>query len=271
MLLPQTAFSTEPKSCVKEELEKLATPMEAAPVSVSTRLDRLAKGSGTRLVRQDRRFVRVEAAQHSFIDSQTGQRLTLYFPEIAYQGPGAGESAQQMAEKVLGRPLGKEIDHGGMRRVFVDPSDPSRVIKIYDPSLSARLTPQMIAGMVQREVALERFLSEVGIRVAKIDRSPRAQELWKRGIILQEIIKGTSAESVLPKMYFEHQFPKVVKILSKIRQYDSEIRKINRDRFGVQLSRGSFTAGTEEVGIDLGSDDRNLFIESNGDPVLIDW
>src|SRR5262249_48056117 len=121
-----------------------------------------------------------------------GAKRAMTLPEVTYEPLHKGQTAEKMAEEAVGHPLGREMAHGGMRRIYGDPTDPNSVLKVYDPSLQRGMTPEKIAGLLQRELGWEQFLREQGLPMAEIDRSPAAQALWRKGIIRMKKIKGGS-------------------------------------------------------------------------------
>jgi hypothetical protein len=218
------------------------------------------------------RTASVDAASTTIPGAHGAPPLDIHFPAVTYVPPNPGQSAQAMAEAELGFPLGKPMASGGMRRVFTSDRFPGKVIKVFDSTLQAKkLSPQTIAKMIQRELAMEDFLVEAGVRVARIDRSPAAQALWKRGIIIQDRADGHGLWGYLGDDT-PRDFPKVDEFMSRIRRYDEGVHKLMDDRYGIRLSVSHDFGGDDiPVGIDVGSQYSNIHVDADGNPIMIDW
>jgi hypothetical protein len=181
-----------------------------------------------------------------------GHDITLQ--PLRYLPPAPGETVKQMAEKVLGYPLGEPFASGGMRRVFRDPRNKNRVIKVYDSTIQKGLTEERIAKMIQRELAIEDVLVAEGFKVGRINRDP---ELLKRGIIIQEVLEGETILEQFKRKYIAGDISSdalVEAFIKKVERIDKDIQKLNESRFGINLAhrRDCFEGRFKIQGLDMG-------------------
>jgi hypothetical protein len=204
----------------------------------------------------------------------------IHYPAIEYNPVRrAGETAVTRAESLVGRPLGSQLGQGGTRRVFPDPRDGRWVLKVYDPSVAkGGLADHVIARLIQQELAMEDFLVRAGFRVARIDRSPAAQALWKFGIVRQENIAAIARGRVrpyleaIPATYRPGTMPAVDLFHSRLRLYDDALREANERHIGLDRRIRHFSGSPDvRVGIDVGGRYTNVLVDDTGVPILIDW
>jgi hypothetical protein len=224
--------------------------------------------------------------------------LSLKAEALEYRPPAPHENLRSMTSAALKKEgittsaLEEQINEGGMRRVFAEPQkmirnaeghlipDPAqvpRVIKVYDPVLLGGMSPSGIAHMIQRELAIEDLLKELGIPFAKIDRSPAARALWSRGIIIQDRVIGHAMPEYFRGFYKPGVLPQVDALLAKIKNVDKEVIRVIEEKYGVGLNvnLGEVNAAGDRVrtnvGIDVGSKHNNIYLDSDNNPILIDW
>ncbi|RKH13042.1 hypothetical protein D7V97_06690 [Corallococcus sp. CA053C] len=114
---------------------------------------------------------------------------TLEYPELRFTpsdlGP-VGRFTEYLTEKGLKTSGSAQIAEGNSRIVLEHPAFPDKVIKVYSKNKIPDYNTQ-VPYLLQRELALESFLKDSGVRVAKIDRDPA---LLSRGIVVQEKVKA---------------------------------------------------------------------------------
>ncbi|WP_147443613.1 DUF3383 domain-containing protein [Corallococcus sicarius] len=114
---------------------------------------------------------------------------TLEYPELRFTpselGP-VGRFTEYLKEKGIKTSGSAQIAEGNSRIVLEHPAFPDKVIKIYSKGKIPDYNTQ-VPYLLQRELALESFLKDSGVRVATIDRDPA---LLSRGIVVQEKVKA---------------------------------------------------------------------------------
>ena len=200
--------------------------------------------------------------------------VTVAFPAITYDPPAdaAGDPAAvcaRMASAALGvtvDPVRDLVVVTGHRVVLKDPSDQHRLLKIYRPD---RYDGERVAKYLQRDLGLERFLRDQGLRVATIDRAPH---LIERGVLRQERVRGTSLERLYPNGYPSGANPAIDRALARIAAVDRPLIGIVSRQSGLLLSNTVDCHDEVPLGIDVGYCRGNIFVEDEtGDVVLIDW
>ncbi|MBI3558588.1 MAG: hypothetical protein HY074_20145 [Deltaproteobacteria bacterium] len=191
-------------------------------------------------------------------------------PAIDYRAPDVGQPAKKVAESMLGKPLGDEIGAGGFRRVYDHPGDPEKVVKVYDPTMGQKKSPQLVGEALQRELGYEELLRKFGFKVAKIERNP---ELLERGIIVQERVHGKPLGELLDRENPGHMLDP--NLQAKYDEFMARAVKYEKALLDDQKAHYSWTmlGGTPSlpVGLDLGGGFSNVWVSDAGEFVLIDW
>ncbi len=191
-------------------------------------------------------------------------------PAIHYRSPEIGQPAKQVAESVLKKPLGEEIGSGGFRRVYEHPTDPDKVVKVYDPRMGQQKSAQVVGEAIQRELAYEEVLQKFGFKVSKIDRNP---ELLERGIIVQEKVHGHPLGELLDRehpgrMRDPRLQAKYDEFMARAVKYEKALLEDQKSHYSWAMLGGTPSV---PVGLDLGGGFSNVFVSDAGDFVLIDW
>jgi hypothetical protein len=153
---------------------------------------------------------------------------------------------------------------GGTRRVFEHPTEPGKIIKIYDPELSG-LDAKGIAKMMQREQGISDYLVTKGVNFAK---SERVEELLDHGIQIQDRVVA----SRIPLGIKPGDNAVFDAFLSKISAIDKRVSDINSTRFELNYSQ-NYTAirgNRKPVGIDLGNQYENVRYGPDGSIYMFD-
>jgi hypothetical protein len=153
---------------------------------------------------------------------------------------------------------------GGTRRVFEHPTQPGKIIKIHDPTLSG-LDAEGIAKAMQREQGISDYLVTKGVNFAK---SERVEELLDQGIQIQDRVVA----SRIPLGIKPGDNSVFDAFLSKISSIDERVNDINRTRFELNFSQ-NYTAipgNRKPVGIDLGNRYENVRFGPDGSIYMFD-
>lgn len=200
--------------------------------------------------------------------------VSVDFPAITYEPPddAGGDPAvvcARMASGALGAtvdPVRDRIAVTTHRVVLRDPTDRERLLKIYRPD---RYDAERIAKYLQRDLGLERFLRDLGLRMAAIDRSPRFLE---RGIERQERVDGTSLDVLYPDGYPSGTNPRIDAALARITGVDHGLMGVVSRQSGLLMSNAADCRHEVPLGVDVGFCRSNIMVErGSGDVVLIDW
>jgi len=154
--------------------------------------------------------------------------FNVHVPAIRYHYPKnvSRKGLIAMAEAVLSKMYGKPITldssltsplQHGQHLVFRHPLDPTKVIKIFDPS-ALDITPDLATKMIQRDIAMEELLVKAGFRVARLDRTH--PELFDFGITIQNFERGNVPFSteVSPETAFG----------KRLAHYENELRRLRK-------------------------------------------
>ncbi|MBI3542010.1 MAG: hypothetical protein HY075_01865, partial [Deltaproteobacteria bacterium] len=200
----------------------------------------------------------------------------LRFAEETYRPLTIGEKAVERAERVLeqkgilkpGQKLmpylvedsaGNLVEaKGGTRRVYRHPTDPNKVIKVYDPEMQPgyRSRPDKIVKLMQRERAFEGYLQrfrKYGLEVVENDYS-----LAEYGVVIQEEVQGgVKVDEYLTRLTaggknaeaasFGHRLDGIRKEIEALRD---DMDKLMRERYDFHFHKGGETG--EKVPIDFG-------------------
>lgn len=200
--------------------------------------------------------------------------VVIAFPAVVYRSwSGAGDSpaatGAAIASAALGVPVDAERDLvavTGHRVVLRDPDDSTHLLKVYRTDA---YDPEQIAKLVQRELALEAFLTSQGLRVAAIDPTPR---LVERGVIRQQRIDGVGLDERYPQGYRRGDDPAVDRVLARVAGFDRAVARIVSRESGLVFTNTVDCHTERPLGIDLGHCYGNIFLErGSGEPVFVDW
>lgn len=203
---------------------------------------------------------------------QDGVRVA--FPAVVYRPPAeSGGPVVARCATIASTTLGTAVDPTAdliseteHRVVLRDPTDPSRLLKLYRLDT---YTPFQIARLMQHDLGLETYLAGLGLRVAAIDHDPR---LIGAGILRAQRIRGRSLADVYPYGYKTGTNPAVDRVLARIAPLDPALRMIVSRQSGFFFTNTVDCYNERPLGIDLGHCYGNIFLEdSTGDPIFVDW
>jgi hypothetical protein len=199
--------------------------------------------------------------------------ISVAFPAVTYRPPATTTPVAAVCAATASAALGTTVDpkrdliaETEHRVVLRDPTDPARILKLYRPD---RYAPLQAAKLLQRDLGLERYLANLGLRLAMIDRSPR---LLDAGVIRQQRIDGTSLADLYPHGYTAGANPAVDRVLARIAPVEPALVTIVGQQSGMLITNTVDCWHERRLGIDLGHCYGNIFIErGSGAPVFIDW
>jgi hypothetical protein len=199
--------------------------------------------------------------------------VSVDFPAVTYDPPADADDPAAVCARVASDALGTAVDPvrdlvavTTHRVVLHDPTDPRRLLKIYRPD---RNDAERVAKYLQRDLALERFLRGIGVRVAAIDHAPR---LLERGIERQERIDGTGLDALYPTGYPSGANPRVDAVLARIAAVDRGLIGVVSRQSGLLMSNAADCVHDVPLGVDVGFCRGNIMVErGTGEVVLIDW
>ncbi|RYZ38772.1 MAG: hypothetical protein EOO71_22600 [Myxococcaceae bacterium] len=197
---------------------------------------------------------------------------TLVYPELRYtpseQGP-VSRFNEYLTEKGIKTNGSRQIAEGNSRIVLEHPAFPDKVIKIFSKNKVPQYNEQ-VPYLLQRELALETFLKDSGVTVAKIDRDPA---LISRGIVIQEKMKGVPYSEVrdtLPAAVREQMDARIQGLKDR---YNDALFKDHAARSGKPLvTREAPNKPITPAGLDLNIG--NVWIDTSKptpELILIDW
>ncbi|MGK5087458.1 hypothetical protein WDW86_07860 [Bdellovibrionota bacterium FG-2] len=273
---PSLVAAAPPAGCLSKSLQELDQLAQTAVVR---------KGAGFRAPTAAEKLAATIPPIHLARTMIEVRGVQVSIPEVIYRPLPQGQSAQQMAEAFLsqkyGLPisLGEPIASGGMRKVFRHPLDPTKVIKVFDPTLGAkRLSDSTVALMIQREKTLQDYLLHIVSQFPigtnppfRLKRIVSTLEELERGIIIQEKSNGTSVKDMYPNGYKVGAQPQLDQAWSILKKHDGIWQTINRTQFESELSIKGLNGKRQVVGIDPGAKFSNSPIGNDGVPELIDW
>ena len=199
--------------------------------------------------------------------------VVVAFPAVAYEAPDGSGPPAVVAARAASAALGAAVDPDRdlvavtpHRVVLKDPTDAGRILKVYRAD---RHDAGRVARYLQRDLGLETFLRDLGLRLATIDRAPR---LLERGVIRQERVAGRPLDLFYPRGYPAGADPAVDRVLATIARVDVPLRGIVARQSGLFLANTADCVHEVPVGVDVGHCLGNLFRErATRDVVLIDW
>jgi hypothetical protein len=161
------------------------------------------------------------------------------------------------------RDLIAETEH---RVVFRDPTDATRLLKLYRPEHYA---PMRVAKLIQRDLGVQALLESLGLRVAAIDPAPR---LIEHGVERQAFVAGMGLDDVYPQGYRAGTSPAVDRMLARIAPIDRPLRTIVSMQSGLLFTNTVDCHTDRPLGVDLGHCYANIFLATaNGEPIFVDW
>jgi hypothetical protein len=246
-------------------------PNTFLPVDPSVKPHPASEASRARVVKQDH-VIDVDGDRIAVSGGVLEAKPFRYVPA---DNPKAVKTmAEAVIKKELKVSLGKKLDEGGMRQVFelndIPGMEGEFVAKVYDLTLQEGVDAEMIALLIQRELAIEDLLIANGVNVARIVRN---EALLKRGIIIQRRIRGTELGKYRPGLNDVKALAKIDKFNAKIARLDKDVQELTRNRYGLVLKQSHIRHlnETEVQGVDKGNQHSNILVGPDGEPILIDW
>jgi hypothetical protein len=200
--------------------------------------------------------------------------VTVHFPAVSYEPPAPSADpvtvvCARMASDAVGaavdaeRDLVAETEH---RVVFRDPTDATRLLKLYRPD---QYEPLRIAKLIQRDLGVQALLESLGLRVAAIDPTPR---LIAHGVERQQFVAGKGLDAIYPQGYQMGTDPAVDRMLAAVTPVDHALRSIVSMQSGLLFTNTVDCHNDRPLGVDLGRCYGNIFIETTGgQPIFVDW
>jgi hypothetical protein len=218
---------------------------------------------------------RVVAAEPVTLTGRTLERdgVTVTFPTVTYDPPPANTPVTVVCARMASEAIGATVDPARDRLaetehrvVFRDPSDATKILKLYRPD---QYDPRYIAKLIQRDLGVQALLQSLGLPVAAIDPAPR---LIVHGVERQPFIVGKGLDDLYPQGYRIGTNPAVDRILERVAAIDKPLRRLVSMQSGLLFTNTVDCYTDRALGVDLGHCYANIFIQTaTGEPIFVDW
>jgi hypothetical protein len=218
---------------------------------------------------------RVVAAEPVTLPGRTLERdgVTVTFPTVTYDPPPTSTPVTAVCARMASEAIGTTVDPARDRLaqtehrvVFRDPSDATKILKLYRPD---QYDPRYIAKLIQRDLGVQALLQSLGLPVAAIDPASR---LIVHGVERQLFVVGKGLDDLYPQGYRIGTDPAVDRILERVAPIDKPLRSLVSMQSGLLFTNTVDCHTDLALGVDLGHCYANIFIQrATGAPIFVDW
>jgi hypothetical protein len=174
--------------------------------------------------------------------------------EVAFERDGKGHSLKLDPSQPGMLKIGTDVT-GGTRRLFRHPTNPNKLIKIYDPTLKPGIPPEQFAKMIQWDAARMQYFNSLAdsmeargeqpyFRVGYMSMDPK---LILHGVAEVEFKSGQTLGQYIEQKGLDHPEPFIQNFAQGMRAYDPVMMQIGAQRYDLSLAHQVDSTATPYV------------------------